>query len=139
MLRDRFRRRRSSAAAAFSTSLHQTARRAAPAATRDRAQLSAQSVQSVSVAAAPVDLDRRAEPSQVVRRYSSRDVGAMVFEIPLGDLLASGEPDVVELLAVGDEVAQRADAERLADHMGMQADVHEASTFGALVIKPVEL
>ena len=41
--------------------------------------------------------------------------------------------------AVGDEIAQRADAERLADDVRMQADVHEAAAFLAFAVEPVEL
>src|SRR6185503_14998911 len=67
------------------------------------------------------------------------DMGVMVLQIPLGDLLAGGEPDIVELLAVGDEIPERADAEGLADDMRMQAHIHEAPAFGALRVEPVEL
>src|SRR5258707_8483025 len=63
----------------------------------------------------------------------------MVFQIPLGDLFSSGPPDVIERLGVGEKVVQRANAERLADDVRMEANVHEAAACRTLAIKPVEL
>src|SRR5262245_10081407 len=66
-------------------------------------------------------------------------MAGVILEIPLGNLLARGEPYAVELFGVADEIAQGADAKRLADHVRMQADIHEASAGSALGIKPIEL
>ena len=40
-------------------------------------------------------------------------MAAVVLQVPLGDLLAGRKPDIAELLRIGHEIAQRADAERL--------------------------
>ena len=59
------------------------------------------------------------ELTERVSTPSLSNMCMMVLEIPFGNFLTRGEPDVVELFDVGEEVTQRADAEGLANDMGV--------------------
>ncbi len=63
----------------------------------------------------------------------------MVLQIPLGNLFTSCKSDTIELLHVIEEIAKRANAERLANNMRVQAYIHETSAVCTLGIEPIEL
>src|SRR5215467_78341 len=93
---------------------------------------------STHATAAPAGLGRWLGSWGSARRCSSRDVGLVIFQIPLRDLLAGGEPNIVERLRIGNEIVQRADAERLTDDVGVQADVHKPAADRTFAVQPIE-
>ena len=67
------------------------------------------------------------------------NVGGVVLQVELGDLLAGRPPHIRESFRIIDELSQGPNAERLSNDMRMKSDVHHAGAGRTLAVKLVEL